>query len=220
MRDEEPWLTPEEAGCRLLLHLSPSVLETMGLEELSDLLALPEVAGLVIETEGIAEDRLRRVAATAEGQQRACLLVDAMQAVARVGAHGLHLRDWKRVSEARRQLGAGWILGASCGLSRHAAMVAGEGGADYVLFGELGNELGEHWRQHATLVVWWAELFYLPCAVALGTELAHARAMVREGADFLVPTVVSSDGTPTSPRGIRELASELAAMHPRGTGER
>ena len=42
-----------------------------------------------------------------------------------------------RSRQPRRQLGRERLIGVACGLSRHAAMVAGEAGADYVLFGSL-----------------------------------------------------------------------------------
>ena len=87
------------------------------------------------------------------------------------------------MARPRRSLGAERLIGASCGLSRHAAMVAGEAGADYVLFGSLAARTGD---QVVELVAWWSELFVLPCAAA-GPALARdgARALAARGADFL-----------------------------------
>ena len=58
-------------------------------------------------------------------------------------------------------------------------MVAGEAGADYVLFGEPDSE-GDRPATEAILerVAWWAELFEPPCVAYAATleEVAHLRA--------------------------------------------
>jgi thiamine-phosphate pyrophosphorylase len=61
-------------------------------------------------------------------------------------------------------------------------MVAGEAGADYVLFGSLGEPPNE---QVAELVAWWSELFVLPCAAAARFLPATVQALVARGADFI-----------------------------------
>jgi thiamine-phosphate pyrophosphorylase len=61
-------------------------------------------------------------------------------------------------------------------------MVAGEAGADYVLFGSLATEPA---AEIAALVRWWGELFVLPCAAAGRFSPASASAMAAGGADFL-----------------------------------
>lgn len=218
MSAEDQWLAPEEAACRLLIHLPASLPFGDG-RRADALLSAEAVAGLLVETADLPTGVLEDLAAAAERHQRACLLVDAVERVVSTGAHGVHLSNWRAVAEARRRLGAGWIIGATCGQSRHAAMVAGESGADYVLFGELADGGGKRRDLRLELVAWWAELFYLPCAVALGTDLSQAARFIEAGADFLVPTLVEQDGASTSVQGILELASQLSAARPRGTGE-
>ena len=69
----------------------------------------------------------------------AFLLQDDVDLALSLGADGVHLGDPAKVREARARLGPDRILGASCGRSRHAAMLAGEDGADYIAFGEAGR---------------------------------------------------------------------------------
>ena len=77
----------------------------------------------------------------------------------------------------RKALGPDLILGADCGDSRHAAMVAGELEVDYVAFD--GRALDT--------LAWWAELMELPCVALGGVTLDSAPALVEAGVDFLAP---------------------------------
>lgn len=179
------WLEPGEAGCRLLVRAGLARLKQAGEAWLEELAQLSSLAGLLVEPAADGVDRLRAIAARLETHGRACLLVDAVDLVGAAGAHGVHLSDWRATKAARTRLGEGWIIGASCDLSRHAAMVAGEEGADYVLFGGAGDG-PEAVAAVVEFVAWWSELFYLPCAAAVGTDRGHARALVAAGADFLL----------------------------------
>ena len=63
-------------------------------------------------------------------------------------------------------------------------MVAGEEGADYVMFGVEP-------RRHdavpllAELCGWWAGLFVIPCAVDLARPRRRSRSLTEAGADFM-----------------------------------
>jgi thiamine-phosphate pyrophosphorylase len=98
------------------------------------------------------------------------------------GLDGVHLADGEAIADARRILGRTALIGVDCALSRHAAMVAGEAGADYVLFGSL--DLAPPGAV-SDLVRWWRELFVLPCAAAGRYSPDSARAMATAGADFI-----------------------------------
>ena len=163
-----PWLEPEEARTRLLLFALPS----------ADLLASGAVAALVLGPALLDEAarRLRR-------EHRLPLLLRGEAAsAAREELDGVHLADAEEVARARQLLGRQALIGVDCGLSRHAAMVAGEAGADYVTFGSL--DLAPPGAV-TDLVVWWRELFVLPCAAAGRYSPESARAMAEAGADFL-----------------------------------
>lgn len=100
------------------------------------------------------------------------------------GCDGLHVdaeADGKAFASLRRRLGEGRILGAGCGASRHAAMLAGEAGADYVAFG--GLEAGS--AADPALVAWWADCM-TPPVVALGAGTPEeVAALAAAGADFI-----------------------------------
>jgi hypothetical protein len=69
--------------------------------------------------------------------------------------------------------------------SRHDAMLAGETGADYVLFGEPDRDGGRP-RFEAVLerVVWWAEVMTIPC-VGYAARIDEIAPLVEAGAEFV-----------------------------------
>jgi len=77
----------------------------------------------------------------------------------------------------RRRVDPEGILVADVATSRHAAMEAGEAGADAVLFTGEAAAVRD-------CVAWWSELFVLP--VAAPAALDEPEALVAAGADFLV----------------------------------
>lgn len=170
--DDGPWLDPAEVRTKLLLFARPDA------EMLEPLLGSGGVAALVLPT--VEVDEALRAACRRHGLP---LLLRGDVAAARVGlGDGVHLTKGEQVAAARAQLGGEAVIGVNCGQSRHEAMVAGEAGADYVLFGSLATEPA---TEIAELVAWWGELFVLPCAAAGRYSLASARSMAASGADFL-----------------------------------
>ncbi len=163
-----PWLDPGEAATRLLLFAVPT----------PELLATGCVAAMVLPQAAIDD-----VAGEVRRRHRLPLLVrGAPAAASRVEVDGAHLAAAEEVARARQTLGRDALIGVDCGLSRHAAMVAGEAGADYVLFGSL--DLAPPGAV-TDLVAWWRELFVLPCAAAGRYSPETAAAMADAGADFL-----------------------------------
>jgi thiamine-phosphate pyrophosphorylase len=112
--------------------------------------------------------------AKAQSQGCAVLLDDGAGDVARFGADGVHLWQPEDYERARQTLGPTASIGVFCGNSRHAAMEAGEAGADYIsLEGDLD------------LVRWWAEVMVVPVVVELARDLSRAGDFIAAGADFL-----------------------------------
>jgi thiamine-phosphate pyrophosphorylase len=182
-----PWLDPAEAEPKLVVFARPG--PDGGVPaDVEAALATGAVAALVVDPRELPEEAR---APALDGCRAACrrhataLLLRGDAAAARdAAADGVHLDDAGRVAAARGLLGADGLVGVSCGLSRHAAMVAGDAGADYVVFGSLDQE-PETDGDVADLVAWWSDLFVVPCAAAgrltpeLALSLAHA------GADLL-----------------------------------
>ena len=94
-------------------------------------------------------------------------------------------------------------------------MVAGEAGADYVLFGETDKEgVRPSVEAIAERLNWWAELFEPPC-VGYATSPDEAFEFAAAGADF----VLVGDGIWSDPRGPA-AALEDAGRHREGAGAR
>jgi thiamine-phosphate pyrophosphorylase len=87
-------------------------------------------------------------------------------------------------------------------------MVAGEQGADYVAFGDLGERPGPAVYD---LLRWWSELFVLPCLAEVATTVEDCPGLARAGADL----VAAGAGVWTDPEGaaaaVRRLRAALQA---------
>ena len=126
-----------------------------------------------------AAARLRPLCAA---QPVAFLLQNEVELALEIGADGVHLGAPEAVAAARAALGPERILGCSCGSSRHAAMVAGEAGADYIAFGDPERAPTAEIRE---LIAWWSELFVLPCLAESAAGFADCRALAAAGADLI-----------------------------------
>lgn len=72
------------------------------------------------------------------------------------------------------------IVGVGGIASRHDAMLAGEAGVDYVMFGDPLADRGAD----AEMVAWWAEISTVPC-VAFADTIAEVAPLTQAGADFI-----------------------------------
>ncbi len=113
---------------------------------------------------------------------------DLVSVAARGGADGVHLEraDEMALRDLRGRLRDGRILGVG-GLSesRHAAMAAGETGADYLMFGGSYPDGAlpdpERVREQAQ---WWAEIFETPC-IAVAAKADEVADLASTGAEFV-----------------------------------
>jgi thiamine-phosphate pyrophosphorylase len=115
----------------------------------------------------------------------AFLLAGHPDVVARMGADGAHLTGVDAFRAAQAALQPQRIAGCGGLITRHDAMLAGEAGTDYVLFGEP-DPSGHRpsFEAIAERVAWWAEIFEPPC-VAFAATLAEVGALAQAGADFV-----------------------------------
>jgi thiamine-phosphate pyrophosphorylase len=128
---------------------------------------------------------LQRICA---GREVAFVVNDSIALAKRLGADGVHLgQDDGDPREARQLLGPSVQIGVTCHDSRHLAMEAGEGGADYVAFGAFyptATKEVRH-RPEPAILSWWSTVFELPCVAIGGITPANAAPLVAAGADFL-----------------------------------
>lgn len=131
----------------------------------------------------------------AEPLQRICadhevafIVNDSIALAKRLGADGVHLgQEDGDPREARDALGPEVQIGVTCHDSRHLAMEAGEGGADYVAFGAFYPTTTKAVEHHPepSILSWWASMFELPSVAIGGITPVNAPPLVAAGADFL-----------------------------------
>jgi len=205
-----PWLDQGAADPRLMLTL-PATLGADGLTLVERAITTSSPAAILVDPSGLIEmarlDALARWIAICAAAGTACLVADDPVLALNGGADGVHLSGPERVASVRRALGAGRLLGAACGVSRHAAMVAGDEGADYVLLGSVGGPTDP--AELLELVGWWSELFVLPCAVPSDGDPRAAGLLVEAGADFLVLNAALWDEPAAVPGRLADLAPAL-----------
>jgi thiamine-phosphate pyrophosphorylase len=182
---------------------------------LATALAATEVAAVLLRLSGRDERELinlgKKIAPAIQNTGAALLVAGHAEIVARVGADGAHLTGIDAFNAAHADLQPERIAGCGGLRSRHDAMLAGEAGADYVLFGEP-DPAG--WRPSLDAIEervrWWAEIFQLPC-VAYAAALSEVDRLAAAGADF----VAVADCIFTDPRGptaaLGEAAQRLAS---------
>ena len=162
--------------------------ETLG-PVLAEVMDRFPVACLRIPGAGSEED-LGRIAdlarEIAHARDVAVVIDDHVELAVRHGLDGVHLTKGPRnLRYVRGELGADAIIGVFCGNSRHEGISAGEGGADYVSFGPVGQSaLGQGELAELDLFGWWSEMIEVPVVAegALTPALVQALFPV---ADFI-----------------------------------
>jgi thiamine-phosphate pyrophosphorylase len=151
------------------------------------------------------------------------LLLDDAELARTLGADGVHLteRDHPQAAyrTAREALGKAPVIGVDAGISRHAAMVLAEAGADYVGFGAPPHlkDRDKARVRRAGMVAWWAPVFEVPC-VAFDVETGEEAAeLAAEGADFVAVTLAAGLASPAAANLLAEIARGLLAGHTDGT---
>ncbi|WP_458758146.1 thiamine phosphate synthase [Afipia sp. TerB] len=176
------------------------------------LLPVADVAAVLVRlAPGDDRSLITRVKALAPVVQKtgAAMLIDGhFELVARAGADGANLSGVASMEKAMPTLKPDRIVGVGGLHTRHDAMVAGESGADYVLFGEpeAGGERPST-EAIAERLQWWAELFEPPC-VGFAATLEEAGLFAATGAEF----IMLGDAIWNDPRGAQEALAEASAI--------
>jgi len=157
------------------------------------------------------------VTAMAQSYGAAVLINDSPELAVELGADGVHVGwDDVPVKQARAIVGKDMIVGATAKNSRHAAMQAGEAGADYVAFGAFyptGTKAGTVEATPELLEIW-QESMEIPCVAIGGITVENAAPLVTAGADFIaVSSGVWSypDGAAAAVIAFNRLFDSLAA---------
>jgi len=170
-------------------------------------LAAADVAAVLVRLTEADErtliNRVKALAAVVQPRGVALLLDGRAGLVARAGADGAHLTGVDALAAALALLKPDRIAGAGGLRSRHDAMLAGEAGADYVMFGEQDRRLP--FAEILERLTWWAELFEIPC-VGYAASLNEIGALVATGADF----IALGDWIWSDPQGSRAAVAAAA----------
>jgi len=137
-------------------------------------------------------DDVRRAAKVlmpeAQSRDIAFIINDDAELAAELGADGVHVGlDDISVKAARAIVGPDTIVGATCHNSRHLAMDAADGGADYVAFGAFYPTTTKAAKSKAEpeILEIWSSMTTVPCVAIGGITLDNAQTLIDAGADFL-----------------------------------
>jgi thiamine-phosphate pyrophosphorylase len=177
---------------------------------LAEALSAADIAAVLLRLPDAEErrqvDHVKTLAPAVQDKGAALLLDGHPHLAARAGADGAHLDGVDTFKAALSTLRPERIAGCGGLASRHDAMVAGEAGADYVMFGEPGTAGGRpSFNAISDRVAWWAELFEIPC-VGFAGSLDEVEPLAAAGADF----VAIGDCVFTDRRGCSAAVAEAA----------
>ncbi|MCX7311272.1 MAG: thiamine phosphate synthase [Alphaproteobacteria bacterium] len=179
---------------------------------LRDALEAADIAAVLLRLKDAGErdliNRIKLLAPIVQDKDVALVLHGHADIAARAGADGAHLNGLAAFSAAVESLKPAKIAGCGGVNSRDDAMVAGEQGADYVMFGDV---TAEQRRSPLDAIVerieWWAQLFQIPC-VGFAASLSEIRPLSAAGADF----VAVGDGIWDDPRGAAAAIADAAGQ--------
>ena len=185
---------------------------------LSQALSTRAVACVLARVAEMDETSAKRVlqplAKLAQGACAAFLVEGDSRLAAYIGADGVHLpAPGEALDEALRKWKPDGIVGTGGLRTRDDAMNAGEGGVDYILFGEpKADGFVPPAEGTAERVEWWAQIFNLPC-VAFAGHAGDVAILAAAGADFIAPgDWLWSD--PAQVASAMKLACAAVAAHP------
>ncbi len=182
----------EEFRTRLYLITPPRIDPAAFAQTLAEALDGGDVACLQLRLKDAAPDVVREAAEIlipiCQGYGVAFILNDNPLLAASLDVDGVHVgQDDMPLAEARQIMGEDKVVGVTCHDSRHLAMEAAGGGADYVAFGAFFPTQTKQPKSRASveLIEWWAPIMEVPCVAIGGITVENCAPLVAAGADFL-----------------------------------
>jgi len=161
-------------------------------DELDKALALWPVAALQIRLKETPESFIEPYACQIRdicfGHDVAVLMNDDVAMAKNLKLDGVHIGQADMsLSAARAHLGPSAMIGVTCHNSRHLAMEASEGGADYVAFGAFFETDTKQtpYRADPEILSIWQETMQTPCVAIGGINAQNAGLLAQAGADFV-----------------------------------
>ncbi len=181
------------SDCRLYL-ITPPVIDDLAAfgHALAAALDAGDVAALQVRLkdapEGVIAALVDLVTPICHGRDVAVILNDDPVLARKLGCDGVHVgQSDMSLKEARKVMGEGAMIGVTCHDSRHLAMEAAEGGADYVAFGAFypTSTKDAPTRAEPEILTIWQETMQVPCVAIGGITADNAGALAQAGADFV-----------------------------------
>lgn len=179
--------------CRLYLITPPAIddLAAFG-RALGEALDAGDVAALQVRLKDAPDEVIAAVvdvvSPICHARDVAVILNDDPRLAARLGCDGVHIgQSDMPLAEARKVMGAKAMIGVTCHDSRHLAMEAAEGGADYVAFGAFFPTSTKETLYHPQpdILTIWQETMEVPCVAIGGVTAENAGVLATAGADFV-----------------------------------
>ena len=179
--------------CRLYLITPPVIDDAKAFATLLEqALDAGDVAAIQVRLKDVSEAHLaevtKAVLAVGHDYEVAVLLNDSPELAAKFGCDGVHIgQSDGTLKDARKIMGPDAMIGVTCHDSRHLAMEASEGGADYVAFGAFFPTQTKDTDFQAELedLTIWQESMMTPCVAIGGITVDNCDAVVEAGADFI-----------------------------------
>jgi thiamine-phosphate pyrophosphorylase len=179
--------------CRLYLITPPVIDDAKAFAALLEqALDAGDVAAIQVRLKDVSEAHLAEVAkavlAVGQDYEVAVLLNDSPELAAKFGCDGVHIgQSDGTLKDARKIMGPDAMIGVTCHDSRHLAMEASEGGADYVAFGAFFPTQTKDTDFQAELedLTIWQESMMTPCVAIGGITVDNCDAVIEAGADFI-----------------------------------
>ena len=198
--------------CRLMLTIETGAGPPA---RLAAALASGDVASVVISVpEGAPAGDVQALIGAVQATGAAALIRDDARLARTLKADGVHLSvgNAKAFGETREIVGGRAVVGIDAGRSRHEAMVAGEGGAEYVAFGipdHVDDRVKAH-RRRCELVAWWSEIFEVPVVAFDVTSAEEAGQLAAAGADFIALSLPAREPPAASGELVRAVHAAIA----------
>jgi thiamine-phosphate pyrophosphorylase len=153
------------------------------------------------------------------GRDVAVILNDDPALAKQLHCDGVHVgQSDASLTEARKIMGPEAMIGVTCHDSRHLAMEAAEGGADYVAFGAFFPTTTKDTLYHPEpdVLTIWQESMEAPCVAIGGITADNAEGLAAAGADFLAVC----GGVWNHPEGPAAAVRAIEAAIARGVARR
>jgi thiamine-phosphate pyrophosphorylase len=202
---------PQRPAPRLYLVTPPLADAEEFLDRIKAALGAADIAAVLLRLQPAGErdlvNRVKSIAGIVQPEGAALVLDGQPEIAARAGADGAHLTGIDAFISAVEGLKPARIAGCGGLHTRHDAMLAGERGADYVMFGEPEPD-GSRPSLASILerINWWAGLFEIPC-VAFAESIDEVQPLAAAGADF----IALGDSVWNRPEGPAAAVAEAAA---------